>query len=226
MRPGAGGELGGAVGLAVAAADDHARVRPLAVARGRLQVVVVVALVDDVPPGRSLTSRVDPRLQRHPGRQMQRGGVRDRDPRVRAVERQRLPVLAGRRPGRVRDASRVAVPRRVRTVAPDPSSNPYAATNPDGAAEAGPGLVRVPAVQSRTATRGRARHAHFVRPVHRIIASGDWPTLSALRIPKSRVEGWLRATRSQLAHRSDRGCPNPPEVRLGLKREQLGVEPA
>src|SRR5205085_321759 len=52
---------------------------------------------------------VHPRLQRHGGGQVQRGGVGDGDPAVGAVERQGVAVLAGRRPGGVGDGAGVAV---------------------------------------------------------------------------------------------------------------------
>ena len=114
VRPAVGGERGGPEGIGVAAAGDRARVRPRGVGRGRLEVEVVVALVDHVTPVGVDGRGVDPRLERHPAREVQRGRVGDRDERACAVELQRLAVFAGRRPGRRRDRARVTVPRRVR----------------------------------------------------------------------------------------------------------------
>ena len=119
-RPGRGRQRRAAERVPVAAACDHARVGLGRVGRARLQVVVVVGLVDHIAPGRADRGRVDPRLQRHPGREMQIAGVRDRDDRVRPVELQRLAVLAGRRPGRVRDRPVMAIPRRIRDRRPRP----------------------------------------------------------------------------------------------------------
>ena len=59
-------------------------------------------------------SGIDPRLERHRRRQMQRRRVGNRHQRIRSVEHQRAAVLAGCRPRRVRDGPDVPVARDVR----------------------------------------------------------------------------------------------------------------
>ena len=65
---------------------------------------------DRAPDGALRRRGLNPRLERHPGRQVKRRGVRDCDGRVGAVEQQGAAVLTGRRPRRVRDRPLVAVP--------------------------------------------------------------------------------------------------------------------
>ncbi len=75
---------------------------------------------------------LDPRLERHAGGEVERGRVRNRDPGIAAVEREGAAELSARRPGRVRDRARVAVPEMSVTVEPEPASKLKAATSPVG----------------------------------------------------------------------------------------------
>ncbi len=105
-----------------------------AATRSGLEVVVVVALVDHVPPSVVDRGRVHPCLQRHSRGELQRGRVRDVHPSVRPVERraqrrtcQRLSTLRSRssRCCRCRMSPQLS--------SPAPSSNEYAATTPQRA---------------------------------------------------------------------------------------------
>ena len=106
---------------------------------GALQVVVVVALVDHVPPGGSRRGRVHPRLQRHRARQCSEAESG-------TVTRELVPLKLKRRhtcpphPGRVRHRAVIAAPRRIRT----PSTpTPHQTQTPRPAsARWGPGLWR------------------------------------------------------------------------------------
>src|SRR5262249_59397644 len=66
IAPGVGGQGGRAVGVAVGAAGDQAGVGFRGIGRGGFEVVVVVALVDHVPPDGGDGRRVHPGLERHP----------------------------------------------------------------------------------------------------------------------------------------------------------------
>ena len=66
--------------------------------------------------------------------QVQRGRVGDRDPGARAVEAERLAVLPAVAQVAFATVPVVPFPDASATVVPDPSSNAYAATNPDVAA--------------------------------------------------------------------------------------------
>ena len=92
------------------------------------QVVVVVALVDHIPPGARDRGRINPRLQGHPRTQLQRCRIRHSHPGARPVKHQRTTKLARARPSRVRDRPVVPVPDESCRTAPAPSSNAYAAT--------------------------------------------------------------------------------------------------
>ena len=94
VRPGVDSEGGRTVGLGIAAADDRAAGRSTRLVRSRLEVVVVVALLDHVAPLVGDRRGPDPRLERHRGAEVQGGGVGDRDAGAGAIEAERLPVLA------------------------------------------------------------------------------------------------------------------------------------
>ena len=105
----------------------------------RLEVVVVVALVEHVARQLGVDrGRVDPCFESHRGTEVQsRRRPGSKTIAFVPLNCNALAVLAGRRPGRVRRSYPVCpLPDASVTAVPDPSSNPYAATNPDDAGEA------------------------------------------------------------------------------------------
>ena len=123
-RPRVGRKLASAEGIRVAAARDQPRIRLRRVRRRRLQIEVVIGLVDHIPPVRVDRRRINPRLQSHPTRQLQRRRIRNRHHRTRPVEAQRPAELPRRAPSRIRDRPVVAVARRVRDRRPRPLIKP------------------------------------------------------------------------------------------------------
>ena len=119
---------------AVRSLAERAARRPAPPARSRrpLQVVVVVALVDHVPPGRGRPSPGSPTPPASSRRQMQRGRVGDRHPRLVPLNSSALPYL----PDAVQvafaivpllplpDASATVVPDPHRTNTPPPARPP------------------------------------------------------------------------------------------------------
>ena len=114
IRPAVGRQRASPIGMRARPGNRHGTRWHTTVVGCSHQVVVVVALVDHVPPGARDRGRINPRLQGHARAQLQRGRVGHIHPRARAVERQRAPVLARTRPGRTRNRARVPVPRRIR----------------------------------------------------------------------------------------------------------------
>ena len=115
VRPEAGRDGGCAVKQTCGWVHRHLRLRPVGVAV-RVEAVdeVAGALLDDQRSEAAAAGRgVDPALDRHAGGDVERVRVRDVDHRVRPVERESVTELAERRPGRVRERPRVAVPRTI-----------------------------------------------------------------------------------------------------------------
>ena len=170
-----------------------AGVGPGAVAGGAFEVVVVVALVDHVAPVGVDGRGVDPGFERQPAGEVQRGGVRDRDQRGGAVEGERLAVLAGGRPGRVRDRPVVPVARLIGDRRPRPLIKPNAATSPAGAADAG----RDGASETNEATSAMSSSA-LVAPHTPIARSGAGPPWTFIPI---RMAGASRSCNRAAASR-------------------------
>ena len=79
----------------------------------RVQEIRIDLALHDGPPAALGRRRVDPRRQRHPGREVQRRTVGDQDEVAGAAEAQRIAVAPQRRPRRPRDRARVVTAGRI-----------------------------------------------------------------------------------------------------------------
>ena len=109
-RPRVGGERGRPEGVSIASAEGAAACGPAARGRGRLEVVVVVPFVDHVTPRVRDGRRVDPGLERHAGRELQRAELGMFTRALVPLKESAAPVLPCGRPGRVGEVPVLPLP--------------------------------------------------------------------------------------------------------------------